>query len=126
MRRFRLAVALAAGCGVAPTFPLGETQSPLTCSGDGLVERVPNECLDDSGSSIVDDDLEIYCCDHIARFCLSGEPCPWRDGCLDTEQTCSTAGLESEQMAVVRCARWKELASLFCSPDGVATFEDAP
>ena len=59
-----------------------------------------NECIDDGGSSEGDDSLEVYCVNDIARFCLSHEACPWRDGGTTSDEvTCSTSGLSGSYMA---------------------------
>jgi hypothetical protein len=50
----------------------------LRCTGSGLVATVPDDCMDDGGVNGVGDTLEVYCVHKVARFCLSGEDCPWR------------------------------------------------
>lgn len=56
---------------------------------DGLITPIPDECIDDSGSSASGDNLEIYCSDHSIKLCLSGEECPWRENISsDNENSC--------------------------------------
>ncbi len=95
----------------------------LSCSGEGLIFVVPDGCMDDGGGSDAGDSLEIYCCDGIARFCLSWEDCPWRDGCIDTPKTCSRSGLYSDWMATTFCNKWNNITEYYCSVDEQIYFD---
>ena len=55
------------------------SEDALECAGDGLIHVVSDECMHDGGNSAVGDSLEVYCHLGTARFCLSGEECPWRE-----------------------------------------------
>jgi hypothetical protein len=92
------------------------------CTGTGLVHTINNTCMTDHGTTSPSDNLEVYCCDGIARFCLSGEACPWRNGCVVTEATCSDAGLPAELMAEATCQRWRFISSYACDADEHAYF----
>lgn len=92
-----------------------------SCVGTGLIWKAPDECVDDSGDSAVGDQLEVYCVDGSARFCLSLEACPWRDGMSMGESgSCSPSGLGGEHMATMinDCVGWEGHAVYCCSPDG--------
>jgi hypothetical protein len=97
----------------------------LACKGKDLIHKVGNLCVDnDGGSSGSSDELEVYCCDGIARFCLSKETCPWRPKCGATpgDATCSRAGLSSDFMADAHCELWNKHAEYYCSPTGQIYF----
>ncbi|MCA9667117.1 MAG: hypothetical protein KC503_16075 [Myxococcales bacterium] len=79
----------------------GHLCADLSCTGNGRIKTVSNTCMDDFGSSGSSDKLEIYCCDQTARFCLSKESCPWRNGCVSSTATCSRSGLATDDMAHV-------------------------
>lgn len=93
------------------------------CTGTGLVHTIGNTCMTDFGSTGSSDSLEVYCCDGIARFCLSGETCPWRTGCgAPTEETCSRSGLSTDQMATATCQKWRSQSNYNCDPASHAYF----
>ena len=96
----------------------------LACTGSGKIKTISNTCVDsDGGSSGSSDELEVYCCDGIARFCLSKETCPWRSGCGTAgDATCSHAGLSTDFMAHVACSAWNGHASYYCTSAGQAYF----
>jgi len=87
------------------------------CTGTGLVHRIQNTCMSDFGTSGSSDTLEVYCCDGAARFCLSGEACPWRAGCITSVATCSRAGLPTDLMATATCQTWEGQTSYSCGVD---------
>ena len=89
----------------------------ITCSGNGHIQTIPDGCINDGGGSAGGDTLQIFCCSGIARFCLSGEACPWRDGCVETNDTCSRAGLGSDYMANAFCSYYKGHANYYCNTD---------
>ena len=98
----------------------------VPCQGSGLVfTSIGDKCIDDGGQSAEDDDLQVFCVNNIARFCLSKEACPWRDG-LPTanDVTCSTAGLNSNYFASARsaCGDWQGHPRICCSANGHASF----
>jgi hypothetical protein len=107
----------------------------LACTGSGLVATIPDACMDDGGSTGVGDSLEVYCFHDKARFCLSGEACPWRAHlpASDDGRTCSHAGIGGPQgdasdpdfMAHTWCQEWKDQTGLRCSPAGQIRFFDA-
>ncbi len=67
----------------------------VECTGTGQVATIPDDCMDDRGTTGVADSLEIYCFNNKARFCLSGEACPWRTSwpTIDHGKTCTRGGL---------------------------------
>jgi putative metal-binding protein len=87
------------------------------CTGTGLVHTIANTCMTDYGMTSSSDNLEVYCCNGIARFCLSGETCPWRAGCgaTTTTDTCSRSGLASDLMATATCQLWHGETTYSCS-----------
>ncbi len=89
----------------------------LACSGAGLIHVIPDECMNDGGGSGVGDSLEVYCFNHVARFCLSGEYCQWRSGFPSTDDgtTCERSGLGSDYMANAWCEYWNGHANYYCS-----------
>ena len=91
------------------------------CEGTGLITTVPDKCIDDGGQTGADDVLEVYCDQGLARFCLSREACPWRDGQSTPDMvTCSASGLSSDYMArtIRGCTGWQGYDLYCCSPDG--------
>ncbi len=99
--------------------------SRLNCTGSGKIFEIPDPCMNDGGIDYVGDSLEIYCVCNIARFCLSGEACPWRDSTSDTVddgRTCSTAGLTSSYMANAWCHLWRDHADYNCCYNGYIGF----
>lgn len=96
------------------------------CQGSGLIfASVGDECIDDGGVSATGDALEVYCVNDIARFCLSGETCPWRDGVTTSDAvTCSTAGLSTTYFASARdtCGEWESHQRICCSATGQVSF----
>jgi hypothetical protein len=87
----------------------------ITCSGNGHIQTIPDGCMDDGGSSSGGDAMQVFCCHGIARFCLSGEACPWRNGCIVSNDTCSRAGLGSDYMANASCSYYKGHANYYCN-----------
>ncbi len=105
-------------CTPAPT-------SKLDCKGKGKIFEIPDPCMNDGGIDYVGDSLEIYCICNRARFCLSGEACPWRNVTTNIEdngQTCSQAGLTSSYMANAWCNLWRNHANYNCCPGGFIGF----
>lgn len=94
----------------------------LACAGEGLVQTVPDECLDDGGNSGISDALEVYCCGGTSRFCLTGEACPWRTGCTNDVATCSRAGLATDYLASAWCSEWNGHRDYYCGQDGQIRF----
>lgn len=100
----------------------------LRCSGNGLIFNVPDGCLDDGGKSSQGDSLQVYCCNEMARFCLSGEACQWRGGCpsidADNHQTCSRSGLGlfNDWMATAKCNFYNGLQMFYCNEKGDVRF----
>jgi hypothetical protein len=95
------------------------------CTGQGLIAVIDDPCIADGGTSDKDDALEIYCVNGSARFCLSKEACPWRDGQPTSDAvSCSTSGLASSWMATVLegCAGWQGHEQFCCSADGKISF----
>jgi len=87
------------------------------CTGVGKVHTISNSCNNDFGTSGSSDVVEVYCCDGQARFCLSGEACPWRNGCITSDKTCSHAGLSGDILATATCQKWDNISTYGCSPD---------
>lgn len=100
--------------------------TPFCCVGepDGLVHTISNSCVaDDFGSSGSSDTLQVFCCGGQARFCLSNESCPWRNGCpAGNTKTCSRGGLAGTMMAIADCQLWKGQTTYGCSLDEQITF----
>jgi hypothetical protein len=110
-----------------------ERASQLACDGSGRIGTIPDECIDDGGANGVGDSLEIYCFKNVARFCLTGESCPWRNRTprSDDGRTCSHAGLgvdgsgeaeDHDYMANAWCSQWKGHDRYDCSPEGRISF----
>ncbi|MDB4932297.1 MAG: uncharacterized protein JWM10_4781, partial [Myxococcaceae bacterium] len=92
---------------------------PLACVGTGLIQTIPDGCVDDGGSSSGGDGLQVYCVNNIARFCLTGEACPWRGGGSTSDAvTCSRAGLGSDFMARASCSQWNGRTNYSCDVAG--------
>lgn len=87
------------------------------CSGTGKIFSIPNNCNDDHGTTGSSDQVEVYCCDGQTRFCLSGEACPWRVGCIASAKTCSHAGLSDDILAIATCNKFMGITTYGCSPD---------
>ena len=95
----------------------------LACTGSGVIRTIGNECLDDFGQSAGSDTLQVYCVAGVARFCLSGEACPWRAGTTTTAAvTCSRAGLASDLMGRATCDRWNSRSAYACDAMGRVYF----
>ena len=96
------------------------------CQGTGLIfGSVGDDCIDDGGGSTTGDTLQIYCVNNTARFCLSGEACPWRDGQTTPDSvSCSTAGLATTYFASARdaCGNWEGHPRICCSASGQVSF----
>ncbi|MDP3216541.1 MAG: hypothetical protein Q8S73_20700, partial [Deltaproteobacteria bacterium] len=92
---------------------------PLACTGAGLIQTIPDGCVNDGGGSAGGDSLQVYCSGGIARFCLSGEQCPWRSGLTTAPTvTCSRSGLASDFMARVSCSPWNGRTNYSCDSAG--------
>jgi len=101
------------------------------CAGEGLVATVPDECMDDGGGTSINDSLEVYCVSGLARFCLSGEDCPWRNGSPATADgaTCSRAGLDTggeNFMAHAWCSQYQGHEWYVCGADSQISFDTPP
>ena len=99
--------------------------SKLSCRGTGKIFEVPDSCINDGGVNAAGDSLEIYCVCNRARFCLSGEACPWRIPTVETAdngRTCSRAGLTSSYMANGWCNLWRNHTQYDCCYDGFIGF----
>jgi hypothetical protein len=72
---------------------------------------------------------EGFSCDGVARFCLSGEACPWRSGCVTSAETCSRSGLSSDLMASghtnLSCKNqwWDGHQDYYCAPTKQVYFQ---
>lgn len=105
-------------CATASTFD-------LACNGSGIIFEIPDACMDDGGIHSAGDSMEVYCVCNLARFCLSGESCPWRnmnDSTPDIGLTCSRAGLTSSYMANAWCNLWNNHTNYNCCYDGFIGF----
>jgi hypothetical protein len=129
MKTSRLvALVLAALLAATTTLPAHETrpvvsvetsEDALECAGDGLIHVVADECMHDGGKSAVGDSLEVYCHLGTARFCLSGEECPWREApASGGDETCSRVGLDAEWMATAWCEEWSGVGYFTCTELG--------
>ncbi len=95
------------------------SEDALECAGDGLIHVVSDECMHDGGKSAAGDSLEVYCHLGTARFCLSGEECPWREApASGGDETCSRAGLDAEWMATAWCEEWSGFGHFACTELG--------
>ncbi len=123
-----VALVLAALLVATTTLPAQETRpvvsvetskDALECAGDGLIHVVSDECMHDGGNSAAGDSLEVYCHLGTARFCLSGEECPWREApASGGDETCSRAGLDAEWMATAWCEGWSGFHDFECTELG--------
>jgi hypothetical protein len=99
----------------------------LRCSGTGLVESIADGCVDDGGRNSGNDYVQIFCCNGMKRFCLSGEACSWRSGCpaqnVDNGRTCSRSGLGNDWMATVTCPS-VEIKQIFCDGNEKVTLKN--
>ena len=122
MKRLRIVLlVLGALLAATTTLPAQEAEGVLECEGDGLIQVVPDECMHDGGGSAAGDSLEVYCHLGTARFCLSGEACPWRGGetpASGGDATCSRAGLDAEWMATAWCDGWSGFHDFSCTERG--------
>ena len=95
----------------------------LACTGSGVIHTVGNTCLDDYGATGGSDTLQVYCVAGVARFCLSGEACPWRaGGATSAAVTCSRAGLATDAMGRATCERWNSRSNYSCDAMGRVYF----
>ena len=102
-----------------PVVPVATPEDALECRGDGLIHVVADECMHDGGTNASGDTLEIYCYGGTARFCLSGEECPWREApYIGGDATCSHAGLDEEWMATAWCDGWSGFHDFACTESG--------
>ncbi len=102
-----------------PVVSLAANEDAFECTGDGLIYVVPDECMHDGGKSAAGDSLEVYCHLGTARFCLSGEECPWREAPTGgDDETCSPAGLDGEWMATAWCEGWSGFNQFECTESG--------
>ena len=104
-----------------PVVSVETSEDALECAGDGLIHVVSDECMHDGGKSAPGDSLEVYCHLGTARFCLSGEECPWRGGeapASGGDETCSRAGLDAEWMATAWCEGWSGFHDFACTERG--------
>ena len=84
-----------------------------------MIHVVSDECMHDGGKSAAGDSLEVYCHLGTARFCLSGEECPWREApASGGDETCSRAGLDAEWMATAWCEEWSDFDHFACTELG--------
>ena len=122
MKRSRIvSLVLAALMAATTTLPAQETPPVVSveCKGDGLINVVADQCMHDGGSSASGDSLEVYCYHGAARFCLSGEECPWRGAPAGViNETCSRAGLDGEWMATAWCDGWSGFHDFACTEQG--------
>jgi len=91
------------------------------CSGTGKIYTITDDNLNDGGGTSAGDALEVYCFNSVARWCLSGESCPWRGAPSDptSGKTCSRAGLGSDWMATAYYGHWiddfaKKYTNYYC------------
>ncbi len=99
-----------------PVVSVEKSEDALECAGDGLIHVVSDECMHDGGKSAAGDSLEVYCHLGTARFCLSGEECPWREApASGGDETCSRAGLDAEWMATAWCDGWSGFHDFACT-----------
>ena len=102
-----------------PVDSVETSEDALDCAGDGLIHVVSDECMHDGGKSAAGDSLEVYCHLGTARFCLSGEECPWREApASGGDETCSRAGLDTEWMATAWCEGWSGFHDFACTELG--------
>ncbi len=102
-----------------PVVSVETSEDALECAGDGLINVVADQCMHDGGRSAMGDSLEVYCYHGTARFCLSGEECPWRGAPAGViNETCSRAGLDDEWMATAWCEGWSGFHDFACTERG--------
>ncbi|MCP3981420.1 MAG: hypothetical protein GY716_19140 [bacterium] len=102
-----------------PVVSVEASEDALECTGDGLIHVVADECMHDGGRSAAGDTLEVYCYNGTARFCLSGEKCPWRGVAVGvSDENCSRAGLDEEWMATAWCEGWSGFHDFACTESG--------
>ncbi len=122
MKTSRIVSLVLAALLAATTTLLAQETRPegvLECEGDGLINVVADQCMHDGGRSAAGDSLEVYCYHGTARFCLSGEECPWRGAPAGVrEETCSRAGLDDEWMATAWCDGWSGFHDFACTEQG--------
>ncbi len=133
MKTSRIVSLVLAALLVATTLPAPETrpvvsvetsEDVLECAGDGLIHVVSDECMHEGGESAAGDSLEVYCHLGTARFCLSGEECPWREApASGGDETCSRAGLDAEWMATAWCEEWLHFDYYACTKLGQIKLE---
>ncbi len=101
----------------------GARGESLACTGTGVIAYLPDGCINDGGGSSGGDGLEVYCVNNIARFCLTGEACPWRGApTFDDGRTCSRSGLGSDYMANGWCSLWNGYGNYYCTSGGTVYF----
>ncbi|MEI8249149.1 MAG: hypothetical protein WCG07_01485, partial [Candidatus Taylorbacteria bacterium] len=99
------------------------------CTGSGLVHVIPDAEMNDNGRSGGNDSMEIYCRNGVARWCLSGESCPWRSNIASADsKVCSASGLNtgnhdpSNTSMILMTSAWGDLwqpyTVYYCSTDG--------
>jgi hypothetical protein len=95
----------------------------LACTGSGLIHVISDGCINDGGGSSGGDAVQVYCVNNIARFCLSGEACPWRSSpTFDDGSTCERSGLGSDYMANAWCEQWNGYGNYYCTSSEDAYF----
>ena len=101
------------------------TCEDILCDDEGLIWEIPDDCLDDGGSSSGGDGLEVYCYWGLARFCLTGERCQWRDGAPSSDDgtTCEDSGLSTDYMANAWCEEYDGHTEYYCDDDEQIYFE---
>ncbi len=105
--------------------------SPVECVGEGVIWVGPDGSMSDYGNSRQDDDLEVYCRKGIARFCLSGEDCPWRtniqgrddlvcspNGNLSSGAPVNPSNSAQKLIADMGSFGWRGYNKFYCSTDG--------
>lgn len=114
------------------TWTSPEELNPVECVGEGLIWVSNDGTVSDSGNSREDDDLEVYCRKGVARFCLSGENCPWRVNIRSADNlVCSSSGNLSSGATTDAAGRkriahvtdgygWRGYNYFFCSTDGTS------
>jgi len=122
--------------GLASWVDPGELKD-IECVGEGLIHVTNDGALSDSGNSRFDDDMEVYCRKGIARFCLSGENCPWRTDIDSADNLVCASNMNWDSNAVTNPQDssqkqlaevdgdwgWRGYTRFYCSTDG--TTKDA-
>lgn len=107
---------------------------PVECVGEGLIHVANNGGVEDSGNNRTDDDFETYCRKGVARFCVSGENCPWRTGIRSADNLVCASNMNWDsnaaknpqnstqyQLAHVQTGNgWRGYNYFFCSKDGTS------